>query len=290
MPAPRRRPVVRVASLALAAALIGAIGAALAIADANRRLLDRRHPVRPFAVAAAQGADAVARGKHLADVTGCTDCHGADLRGRSFIDEGWWRGRYFASNLTLKARAYSDGDLARIVRDGVRPDGSGVVAMPAFGYVRVSDAELADILAFVRSLPVGGEVQPAHHIGPLDHWDLWRGTLKPAVSYVAAERAKAPAAAGAEHERARHLVGIVCAECHGGELTGNGWETGAPDLAIVSAYSAEQLTRLLRTGVGADGREHGLMSRVAKDRLHHLDDAEIVAIHAYLLARAATSR
>nr|HET7858884.1 c-type cytochrome [Caldimonas sp.] len=107
---------------------------------------------------------------------------------------------------------------------------------------------------------------------------------------VAGERAKTPAAAGAEHERARHLVGIVCAECHGGDLKGNGWNTGAPDLAVVAGYSAQQLTRLLRTGVGADGREHGLMSRVAKDRLHHLSDGEIAAIHAYLLARATAPR
>ena len=277
----------RVVSLALAAALIGGV---VAIAVANGHLVDQRYPVRPSAVTAAKGIGSMARGKHLAEITGCTDCHGPDLRGRLFIDEGWWRGRYFASNLTLKAQAYGDGDLARIVRDGVRPDGSGVVAMPAFGYVRITDAELADILAFVRSLPPGGEVQPPHHIGPLDHWDLWRGTMKPAVRYVAAERAKTPAAAGTEHERARHLVGIVCAECHGGDLTGNGWDTGAPDLAVVSAYSLEQLRRLLRTGVGPDGRQLGLMSRVAQDRLHHLSDDEIGDIHAYLLARATARR
>ena len=36
--------------------------------------------------------------------------------------------------------------------------------------------------------------------------------------------------------------------------------------------------------------EHGLMSRVAKDRLYHLGDEEIAAIHAYLLARATPPR
>jgi len=251
------------------------------------RLLDRRYPVSTKTIPAARGSDAVERGRHLADIAGCTDCHGADLRGRVFIDEGWWRGRYYASNLTLKAQSLSDEDLARIVRTGVLPDGRGVVAMPAFGYVRLSDEEMADIVAFVRSLPPGGEVQPAHLIGPLDRWELWLGRkFKPAVSYVAAESAKAPPDRGPEHARARHLVGVVCAECHGGDLAGNGWDTGAPALSVVRAYRRDPLKRLLRTGIGVDGKEHGLMSKVARDRLHHLTDDEITAIHGYLSAAA----
>lgn len=271
------------ASIASIAVLAGAAMVYLS----TQRLLDRRYAVAPAAIPAALGADAGARGRHLADIAGCTDCHGADLRGRVFIDDGWWRGRYYASNLTLKAQDYSDEDLARIVRTGVRPDGRGVVAMPAFGYVRVSDGEMADIVAFVRSRPVGGEVQPSHLIGPLDRWDLWVGRkLKPAVSYVAAESRKAPPDRGPQHEPARHLVGVVCAECHGGDLTGNGWDTGAPNLTVARAYGRDQLKRLLRTGIGVDGKEHGLMSKVARERLHHLTDDEIAAIHDYLSAPA----
>ena len=58
------------------------------------------------------------------------------------------------------------------MRQGVRPDGRGVVAMPAMGFVRLTDFEMADILAFVRSLPAGGADQPEHYIGPLDQWEL----------------------------------------------------------------------------------------------------------------------
>ena len=269
----------------LSIAGIAVVVGAATVYLSTQRLLDRRYAVVRATNPAAPGADAVSRGRHLADIAGCTDCHGADLRGRVFIDEGWWRGRYYASNLTLKAQSHSDEDLARIVHAGVRPDGRGVIAMPAFGYVRVTDEEMADIVAFIRSRPAGGEVQPPHLIGPLDRWDLWVGRkLKPAVSYVAAELGKAPPDRGLQHERGRHLVGIVCVECHGGDLTGNGWDTGAPDLAVARAYRRDQLTRLLRTGIGVDGKEHGLMSQVARERLHHLTDDEIAAIHDYLTA------
>ena len=256
----------------------------------NLRQLHRTYPLAPITLAADVAPDAPERGKRLADVTGCTDCHGADLRGKTFIDEGWWRGRYYSSNLTLKAQEYSDQELARIVREGVRPDGLGVIAMPAFGFSRLTDAEMAAIIAFIRSVPRGGSVQPGHHIGPLDHWDLWIGKLKPAISYVASERMKAPADLGPAHEYGRHLVSIVCTECHGGDLTGNGWDSGAPDLAVVAAYSRELLVGLLSTGIGADGRQHGLMSQVSRDRLHHLTDRDISAIHDYLLERARRPR
>lgn len=252
----------------------------------NLRLLQRSYAVASVAIAVDASAEAAARGKRLADITGCTDCHGADLRGKIFIDDGWWRGRYYASNLTLAAQKYSDADLARIVRDGVRPDGRGVVAMPAFGFCRLTDAEMAAVIAFIRSLPPGGKIQPQHHIGPLDQWDLWIGKLKPAVSYVESERKTSPADLGPSHATGQHLAAIVCTECHRGDLTGNGWETGAPDLVVAAAYTREAFAALLRTGIGADGKEHGLMSLVSRDRLHHLTDEDISALHAYLLERA----
>ena len=81
-------------------------------------------------------------------------------------------------------------------------------------------------------------------------------------------------------------MGIVCAECHGGDLKGNGWDSGAPDLIVIQSYGLPELKRLLRTGTAVGERTLGLMTRVAKDRLHHLSDQEIADIHGYLVARA----
>ena len=163
--------------------------------------------------------------------------------------------------------------------------------MPSFGYTRLTDEEMADIVAFVRSVPPGGADQPQHFIGPLDRWNLWmEHGPKPAVSYVEEERRKEPVDAGEQHAAARHLASIVCSECHGGAFKGDGWGTGAPDLAVVASYGLPEFTRLLRGGIGADGKEHGLMSEVARTRLHHLSNEEIAGIHAYLVARARLPR
>lgn len=252
----------------------------------NHRAMERRHPLEPVAIAASTDPRAAERGKAIADVTGCTDCHREDLRGGLFIDDGWLHGRYYASNVTLVAAARSDEDLARIVRLGVKSDGRGVVAMPSFGFVRLTDAEMADLLAFIRSRPPGGEVQPPHHVGPLDHWDLWRGDkLKLAIDYVAGERSKDPVVVQG-HEAGRHLARIVCAECHGGDLRGNGWDSGAPDLRVAASYDLPAFTRLLREGTALEGRKLGLMGKVARDRLRKLSDDQMAQLHAYLVARA----
>ena len=270
--------------------LLGLVALGLAfcayVYGSNQRLLARTYTVAPVSLVATSGPEAIERGKALADITGCSDCHRPDLQGGLFGEDDWLHGRYFASNLTHKAREYSDADLARIVRDGVRPDGRGVVAMPSMGFVRLTDAQMADIIAFVRSRPVGGIDQPQHFIGPLDQLALWRGQFKPTVGYVASERMKNPPDAGVEHEAGRGVVAIVCVECHAGDLKGHGWDGDAPDLRVVLAYDASTFTRLLRTGVGADGKEHGLMSQIARDRLHKLSDDQIGAVFAYLTARA----
>ena len=285
------RNVARRAAVALTICIVGTLGFALYVYVSTEQLLDRRYPIVRAPISAAAGSDAIERGKYLADRTGCTDCHGSNLQGTLFADDGWLHGRYYAANLTRMALIYSDEDLARIVRLGVRPDGRGVVAMPSFGYSRLTDGEMADIIAFLRSMPPGGTDQPQHFIGPLDRWDFWTGNgARPAVSYVEDERRKEPVDAGAQHAAARHLASIACSECHAGDFKGDGWGSGAPDLAVVASYGLPELTRLLRTGIGADGKEHGLMTNVAKGRLHHLSDQEIAGIHAYLVARAMLRR
>ena len=282
-----RGKLVRYFAIALISIVAAMLVAALFVYASNMAALDHIYPVANVSIAAVSGADAVQRGKHLADVTGCTDCHRADLRGGLFDDEGAFHGRYYASNLTLKAKRYSDADIARIVRVGVSPDGRGVVAMPSFAFVRLTDGEMADINAFIRSLPAGGEEPPPHYVGPIDQWKLWRGEgPKVAISYVDGERVKQPVDAGSDHEAGRHLAGIVCAECHGGDLKGNGWDSGAPDLLVIQSYGFPEFKRLVQTGTGVGGRTLAMMSEVARGRLHHLSDPEIAEIYAYLVARA----
>jgi mono/diheme cytochrome c family protein len=283
------RKLVRYTAFALLGSVVASLAFSMYVYFATTRMFDQRYSVVAAAIPPSAGPEAIARGKALADRTGCTDCHKADLRGGLFHDGGPLEGRYYASNLTRKAQVYSDEDLARIVRAGVRPDGRGVNSMPSSAFVDLTDQEMADVIAFVRSMPAGGDDAPEHYIGPVDRWKFWTGApeFEPAVSYVEKERRKQPADAGPQHAFARHQASIICRECHGGDLKGGEGDAPAPDLVVATAYTLPAFTKLLRTGIGVDGKEHGLMTSVATGRLYHLNDTEIAGIHAYLLARAA---
>ena len=61
-----------------------------------------------------------------------------------------------------------------------------------------------------------------------------------------------------------------------------------PALAPMAAgYDPVAFRTLVRTGVGASGRDLGLMKSVARTALYALTDEEIAAIQAYLTAEAA---
>ena len=112
----------------------------------------------------ASDAAAVARGKHLVEARyGCTVCHGSDLAGGVMIDDPAI-GSVLGPNLTQgkggRTAGYTMADWDRIVRHGVKPDGSPAV-MPSEDFFKMSDAELSDIVAYVRARPaVDAEVAP----------------------------------------------------------------------------------------------------------------------------------
>jgi hypothetical protein len=53
---------------------------------------------------------------------------------------------------------------------------------------------------------------------------------------------------------------------------------------VVTAYSPEAFTQLIRTGVALGGRKLGVMGAWAQGNLSQLTDAEIGALYSYLHA------
>ena len=80
----------------------------------------------------------------------------------------------------------------------------------------------------------------------------------------------------------------TCSGCHGGDLGGRrvSPEMTSPDLAIAGAYDLSAFTRLLREGVAPGGKAVPTMRDVARNDSRFYSDAEIAALHGYLVARA----
>lgn len=233
-------------------------------------------------------SQSIAEGQRLAIIRGCSGgCHGEGIEGGVFIDEPMLA-KLVAPDLSAAAGKYSDGELARIVRRGVRPDGRSVLGMPSEMFSPLTDGDLGRIIAYLRSVPPqhgpGREVR----LGPLARLGLVAGQYSPAAEAVRqadriAERYPEP---GDPTAPGAYLARTACTECHGLDLRGG--EPTPPDLRIVAGYSLEAFTTLLRTGAPAGNRELTLMKQVALKRFSHFTDAEIGALYSFLSARAAT--
>jgi mono/diheme cytochrome c family protein len=259
-------------------------------------ILREKHPVAPETVRAAVGPEAIAEGRRLGRLYGCQSCHGEDLRGHAYNADPT-RVRHYAPNLTLVAARSTDAELAQAIRQGVRPTTRQALwGMPSAAFANMTDAELAQVLAFVRSIPAGGAQGPPDTPGLRGRLAILQGRTgdvvrgeRSAPALVAAARAQPPADLGPQYVLGRHIAGTVCSECHGSDLRGDRRERG-PDLSVVGGYYPAQFQRLLRTGIAYDGRDLGEMSEVARKDLKVLTDGEIDALYAYLRARAVAER
>lgn len=250
--------------VALALGLYGVVAA-----KASSRLSQKFETHRiDLPLPSASDAAAVERGRHLVEARyGCNACHGPNLGGGVMIDEPPI-GRVLGPNLTYgkggKISGYSMADWDRIVRHGVKPDGTPAL-MPSEDYFKMSDAELSDIVAFTLSLPpVEGEVA-APSLGPVGKVLLVVGKLP-----ISAERqpkeahAAAPPSTSDSVEFGAHLA-ATCVGCHRQDMSGGRMAFGPPDWPAAAnltphasglgGWSYEDFERALSEGVSKDGRK-----------------------------------
>lgn len=268
-----------------------AVTATLAVASAavvyviSERVIHRKYDVAlapPIAIPT--DAASVAEGERLAHIRGCNgSCHGERVGGHSW-DEGWFAGRAMAPDLALAARTYSTAELERVIRRGVRANGEGVEIMPSPMFYHLSDEDLGRIIAFLRSAEVTDKRIYAFDAGPKWRWQMVTGEWLPWPEDIAGLGPRMPAPSPDDTLRfGEYLARTSCSECHGDRLEGG---PGTPNLTVAAAYSIEDFTKLMRTGVALGGRELRLMSDVARARFSHFNDTEIGALHAYLRSRA----
>jgi len=239
------------------------------------------------AVAAPTLVGSAESGKHWAAILGCTDCHDATLHGNVIDDESFLLGTLVAPNLTVKRKGYTDAGLARMIRFGIRSDGTGVQLMPSSAFYHVDDQTIADIIAFVRSAPDAERTLPLATNGPLTRWNLLTGEWKLAPDAIDRKAARLGDAPHTDAlDRGHYLATVACGECHGLEQKGDP-AGGVPNLAVAKVYTAEEFTNLMRTGNAKGGRQISqMMSSVAKRRFAAFTDDEITSLKNYLDSRA----
>ncbi len=104
--------------------------------------------------------DQIARGQHLADSL-CAGCHTTTGQlplsgGRDIgLDSPLPIGHFYSINLTPGGpiKDWSDGEILRVLREGVDRDGHPLVGMSGYGVRYLSDTDKQAIIAYLRSQP-----------------------------------------------------------------------------------------------------------------------------------------
>jgi len=185
----------------------------------------RQFPVKDVEIRASSDPAVVARGRYLVQGPAhCADCHGVRLpsgeppASTAALSGGYEFdlpvGVFRAPNITSDAQTgigrYSDQDLARILRYGVRPNGTAV--LPFMPFADLADDDLTAVISYLRTTaPVRHQV-PAHELNLLGN--VVRAWVIAPVGPKATPPKHAPRAADAENGRylAHHVAN--CVSCH----------------------------------------------------------------------------
>ena len=231
--------------------------------------------------AVAQAPGSVERGKYLMDtVVACGNCHfQRGPQGQPLPEKGLSGGMLFdeppfkayASNITPDAETgigkWTDAQLAKAIREGVRPDGSVIgPPMPSEFYRHLSDDDLKAIIAWLRAQPaVKNAVPKSKYNIPLPpNWG-------PPVTSVKAPARTDKVAYG------KYLADIGhCMECHtprnekglvltqwgaGGQIFPGPWGTSVsrnltPHATGLKDWSDAEIAKAIRTGTNRQGEPY----------------------------------
>lgn len=246
-------------------------------------------PPRSFDLPIPSDKAALENGRHIARTRGCFGCHGQQLEGKVFTEQWDWVERGVASNLSVIAKEATPSQLEAAIRHGIGFNGRAMYSMPSYNWVHLSDKQVADLIAFLKSVPTIENQLPRARLGWAARWIL----ATRADDHMAALARQVPGlrtkpTGDPVLHRGERLAMTTCNECHGLDLRGTQTpDFFTPDLAIIAMYSEEEFRRLMKDGVTRDGRNDlGLMSLVGPDRFPAFTESEMRSLYLYLSSLA----
>ncbi|HKS06053.1 MAG TPA: cytochrome c [Gemmatimonadaceae bacterium] len=257
----------------------------------------KRLKLTPDSAAKLALSHAAERGKHLVESRyACIECHGANFGGGTMIDAAII-GRFLGPNITLGAGSrttnYKAVDWDHIVRHGIKAGGNPG-SMPSQDFVEMSDQELSDIVAYIRTQPNVDSTVPPVTLGPLGKFLVATGKMQLAADVITdhnVTHTTLPPAAVASVEFGKH-VAMVCSGCHqasfaGGPIVGAdpSWPpaknlTSHPD--ALGKWTLEQFKATLRTAKRPDGTDLKPPMSGLAPYANKMKDVEIEALWMYL--------
>ncbi len=259
-----------------------------------------------FASLAAAAGDSK-HGEYVVRLGGCLGCHTEDKKGAVPFAGGRALktpfGTFFGPNITPHPQAgighWGEADFIRAIRHGKRPDGANY--FPAFPYpsfTKITDNDLRDIWAYLRTLPPSSRVNQPHDLRFPFGWRI-AVTFWKWLFFTPGPFAGVPDASPTVN-RGAYLVQALahCSECHtprnflGGPkrdrfLAGGKGPDGknVPNLTPtrLELWSDADLKEFFSTGVTLDGDTVSeTMHEVVRNTTSQLAPDDLAALMAYL--------
>ena len=264
-----------------------------------------------FCAAAALAQGDAQRGLYLSKAAGCVGCHTQVTKDpKDAVPYAGGRalktpfGTFYGPNITPHPQAgigkWSEADFIRAMREGRRPDGAHY--FPAFPYpsfTGITDADLRDLWAYLRSLPPSARASQEHELGFLYRWrfavGFWKwlffnqGPMTPDPKRTAALN------------RGDYLVNALghCGECHtprnfmGGPKRDRllaGTDKGPEGKSVANItparlkkWSDSEIRDFLQTGMTSDGDVTSeTMGEVVTNTTSQLTPGDLAALIAHL--------
>lgn len=234
----------------------------------------------------------ISRGRHLASIQ-CVSCHGSRASlplsgGDENVLAGTPLGVLHAPNLTAGGvlSHYSDGELARAIREGVNQKGKAMIVMPSADSRSLSDSDLAALISYLRSQPSVSKTVPEKRFSPVAYLVLGLRLAETSVQHPVTEPITHPHE-GPDREYGDYLVRYLgCRSCHGIALDGKGrmpFTPEGPDLIpLVAAHDLGRFTSAMREGRAMGDGHEMTPSMMPWPVYASLTDAEVAAIHAHI--------
>jgi cytochrome c553 len=272
--------------------LLIAIGAATVYVRSNAKL-KQTFVVNAKPVSVPADAAAIARGRHIAETRGCTECHGADLGGKTVFQNGAM-GRVDAPNLTRGEggvpASFKDEDYVRAIRHGVAADGRGLFLMPSEEYSTFADADLGALIAFIKSVPPVNRPRGPVALGPIARTLVVAGKIKLAAEQIDHANVKPAVVTPAVTADYGRYLATGCTGCHGPNFSGGKIAVGPPDWppaanltphadGRIAKWTEDDFMKTMRTAKRPDGTELNLAMPRAFGKL---DESELKALWLFL--------
>ncbi len=278
--------------------------AVLAMAGAGVAwLLAAPEPYSQAEITALPEGDAAA-GERIFWASGCASCHAApQASGEALLelvggveiksDFGTFYGPNISTHPDHGIGGWSIGDFANAVRRGISPDGRHYYpAFPYTSYSRMSDEDVADLFAFMQTLPAVEGQAPDH--GLWFPFTLRRGIGLWKALYLNDEPQIEIANASPQVAHGQYLVEALghCGECHTpraltGGLETDQWLGGRPNITAggdIASWSEEDIAYYLESGFTPDFDSAGGRMAAVIRNLAQLPEEDRAAIAAYLKA------